>query len=117
MKDIMKKLVTTFLLLSFMSITPAIAGTGHSHAKEKAITTEEVTSLASENIKRLIDTGKIDPSWKGVKADSIEQKTFGHDPEWVVKYKNDKISEASKQTLYMFFSIGGRYLATNYTGE
>lgn len=117
MKNIMKKLVTTFLLLSFMGITPAIAGTGHSHAKEKAITTEEVTSLASENIKRLIDTGKIDPSWKEVKINSIEQKTFSHDPEWVVKYKNDKISEASKQTLYMFFSIGGRYLATNYTGE
>ena len=117
MNNTMKKLLSTFLLLSFISITPTIAGTGHSHAEEKAITTEEVTSLASENIKRLIDAEKLDPSWKEVKIHSIEQKTFSHDPEWVVTYKNDKIIEASKQTLYMFFSIGGRYLATNYTGE
>ncbi len=116
-KNILKKLVSTLLLLSFISITPAIAGTGHSHAEEKAITTEEVTSLSTKNIKRLIDTGKIDPSWEEVKSDSIEQKTFDHDPEWVVTYSNKQINDASKQTLYMFFSIGGHYLATNYTGE
>lgn len=117
MTHTMKKLLGTFLLLSLISITPTFAGTGHSHAQEKAITTEEVTSLASQNIQRLIDAEKIDPSWKEVDINKIEQKTFGHDPEWVVEYKNGKISEASKQTLYMFFSIGGRYLATNYTGE
>ena len=113
----MKNLISTLLFLSFLTVTPAIAGTGHSHAEEKPITTEQVTSLASENIERLIDAGKIDPSWKEVKVNSIEQKTFSHDPEWVVKYTNNKMSDASKQTLYMFFSIGGRYLATNYTGE
>ena len=113
----MKHLITTLLFLSFLSITPAIAGTGHSHGQEKAITTEQVTSLASENIERLIDAGKIDPTWKEVKVSSIEQKTFSHDPEWVVKFTNNKISDASKQSLYMFFSLGGQYLATNYTGE
>ena len=113
----MKHLITTLLFLSFLTISPAIAGTGHSHGQEKAISTEQVTSLASKNIERLIDAGKIDPTWKEVKANSIEQKTFGHDPEWVVKFTNNKIADASKQTLYMFFSLGGQYLATNYTGE
>ena len=113
----MKNLITTLLFLSFLTVTPAIAGTGHSHGEEEAITSEQATSLASEKIKQLIDAGKIDTTWKEVKVSSIEQKTYSHDPEWVVKFTNNKISDASKQTLYMFFSLGGRYLATNYTGE
>ena len=113
----MKNLITKLLFLSFLTVTPAIAGTGHSHGQEKAITTEQVTSRASQNIERLIDAGKIDASWKEVKVSSIEQKTFSHDPEWVVKLTNNKISDTSKQSLYMFFSLGGTYLAANYTGQ
>ena len=113
----MKNLITKLLFLSFLTVTPAIAGTGHSHGQEKAITTEQVTSRASQNIERLIDAGKIDASWKEVKVSSIEQKTFSHDLEWVVKLTNNKISDTSKQSLYMFFSLGGTYLAANYTGQ
>jgi len=111
----MKNLITTLLFLFLFIVTPAIAGAGHSHGE--AITNEQATSLASQKMKQLIDVGKIDPTWKEVKVSSIEQKTFSHDPEWVVKFTNDKISDASKQTLYMFFSLDGRYIAANYTGE
>ena len=113
----MKNLITTLLFLSLLTLTPAIAGTGHSHGKETAISSEQATSLASQKIEQLIDSKKIDPSWQAVKVTSIEQKTYSHDPEWVVKFTNNKISDASKQTLYMFFSLGGHYLAANYTGE
>ena len=113
----MKNLITTLLFLSFLTVTPAIAGTGHSHGEEVAITSEQATSLASQKMKQLIDSEKIDASWKEVKVSSIEQKTFSQGPEWVVKFTNNKISDASKQNLYMFFSLGGRYLAANHTGQ
>ena len=45
------------------------------------------------------------------------QKTFSNEVEWVVTFKNDKVSDATKQTLYLFFTLDGSYIATNFTGQ
>jgi hypothetical protein len=35
----------------------------------------------------------------------------------VAVFVNDKITDPAKQKLYVFMTLGGDYLAANYTGE
>ena len=53
----------------------------------------------------------------GAKPAKAEKKTFAKGPEWVVSFNNDKIKNKTKQTLYIFYSLNGHYIAANYTGK
>lgn len=116
----MKNVSVVILLSSLFFVVPAMAGSGHSHghshAQEK-ITDKEAIGLATKKVRQLAAIGKIDKTWAGIDAISVEKKKFSHDHEWVITFKNKKVSDQSKQTLYLFYSLGGRYIATNYTGK
>lgn len=60
---------------------------------------------------------KLIISWKDTAVAKTEKKKFGKQLEWVVSFNNKSIKEADKQTLYIFLSLGGEYLAANYTGK
>lgn len=116
----MKTLATVLFFSSLFFTTPIMAGSGHDHGHshaQEAISSEEAVNRASKKLKQLADTGKIDTAWVGIKASHVEKKTFSRDTEWVITFKNDKISDSSKKTLYLFFSLDGHYIATNYTGN
>ena len=104
-------------LLFGMQSGPALAGAGHSHGPQTPVAKEVVVDRATSVLISLIDQKKIDASWAGQSVAGVEQKTFRHDPEWVVTFKNGEIKDASKKTLYMFFSLSGEPLGANYTGE
>lgn len=89
-------------------------GHGHSHAP---VDQKQAEKAAIKSVARLVKQGKIDSSWKSVSVAMAEKKKFGGKMEWVVSFKNDKISDSSKQTLYVFLSLTGRYIAANYTGK
>ena len=113
-------IVTTFFISSLAFAFPVMAGSGHNHGhsqSQKAISDIEAANRATEVVGELANSKKIDESWIKLKADNIEQKIFSHDPEWVVTFKNEKIQDASKQTLYVFLSLSGDYLGANYTGN
>lgn len=120
----MKKIITALFLSSLLFGTPAIAGSGHEHDKDgghghvqKTINSEEAATRAAMKIEQLANKGKIDGSWTGLKAITIEQKNYKNGPEWVIIFKNGKVSNIAKQTLYLFFSLDGHYIAANYTGN
>jgi uncharacterized protein YdeI (BOF family) len=116
----MKTLATVIALSVLLCTTPVMAGSGHDHGysqAQKAVSSKQAGSLAVKKVKELADAGKIDSSWSGLKVSTIEQKTFSHDPEWVVMFVNDKIAETEKQKLYVFLTLSGSYIATNYTGN
>lgn len=102
--------VISLLLLSI----PAFAGSGHEHAP---VSKEEAGKKAAKNLETLVKKGKIDKSWSGKPVNNVEKKTFSKGPEWVVTFKNEALADESKRTLYMFYSLDGHYLATNYTGN
>lgn len=119
----MKTIITTFLFsatLLFGAHTMAgaghehDAGGGHSHGP---ITSNAAAKKATDKMIQLAKAGKIDASWAQVKASNVEQKTYSEGPEWVVTFKNSKVKDTSKQTLYFFFSLDGHYIAGNYTGN
>lgn len=101
------------LSLSTISVN-AVAGTGHSHAP---VAKEAVTEMAKKKRDQLVKNGKIDKSWGEVAVAAVEQKIFKKAPEWVVSFRNDKVADESKRTLYMFYALDGHYLASNFTGK
>lgn len=97
-----------------MISTAALAGPGHSHAP---VTKEAAAEMAAKKRDQLVNAGKLDKSWSGVKISGVEQKAFAKGPEWVITFRNDTIPDQTKRTLYMFYALDGHYLASNFTGK
>lgn len=123
----MRQIVTIIYVIFFISSGAAIAGGGHehdhghshdnsSHAHEP-ISADSASHKAKEKIAQLVKKGKIDASWTELEPTSVEQKTFAKGVEWVVVFKNPKVNDSTKQTLYLFYSLDGHYIAANYTGQ
>jgi len=116
----MKNIIATLLITSLLSFVPviAVAGTGHDHGhSHEVISGAEAQIKASQKMHQLAKAGKIDASWSEIKTSVITQKDYGHGPEWVITFKNNKIKDPTKQTLYMFYSQDGHYIAANYDGS
>jgi len=118
----MKLLIKLLLTISLLSISQAFAGAGHSHGPDGGhahgpISNAKVISKAMKQVKFLASTGKIDNSWMQVSKANAEQKTYSKGPEWVVTLANSNVSEKAKQTLYLFYTLDGHYIAANYTGQ
>ncbi|KZY33186.1 MULTISPECIES: DUF6488 family protein [unclassified Oleiphilus] len=117
----MKYLISApLILVMFLFGQTALAGpgSGHSHGHQhKPITSEQAINKATKHVWKLAKKGKIDASWSSVTSKSVEEKSFGHGPEWVVTFENESIEDPKKQTLYVFFTINGKYLASNFTGQ
>ena len=112
--DITKSLLIITAMSFILLSAPVLAGAGHDHAP---ISKEQAGKKAAKNLETLVKKGKIDKSWSGKPVNSIEKKTFSKGPEWVVTFKNEGLADKAKHTLYMFYSLDGHYLATNYTGN
>ena len=118
----MKTLLTTLVLSSLLFCSPVMvmAGSGHDHGHSHApALVDQVTAEknADEVIASLVERDKIDKSWLILKASSIEKKEFNGRSEWVVTFNNETIADIDKQTLYVFLTPGGEYVAANYTGK
>ena len=124
----MKTLAATLLLSSLLFGAPVLAGSGHdhdhdhdhghSHSHVQAPVSKEIAEKnANDVISSLVKRDKIDKSWSTIKAMSVENKILNGLSEWVVIYHNEKISDPEKKKLYVFLTIGGEYVAANYTGN
>ena len=124
----MKKFTTLFALLAtFVLISPVYAGTGHAHDKDGGhsnhghghgpIDAEKAKAKATKTMISLAKRGVIDQSWTSTQPIKVEKKTFAKGEEWVVSFNNDQLKEKAKQTLYIFYSLDGHYIAANYTGK
>ena len=116
----MKNKVVILLLSSIFFFVPVsvMAGTGHDHGhSHETISRSDVQSKAMDKVRQLANAGKIDLNWINIQPSSTEQKVYEHGPEWMIIFKNDKVSDSSKQTLYMFYSLDGHYIAANYDGS
>ena len=116
------KLKTIFIgtLLGLSSMT-LMAGSGHDHGHSHDAPVAVNQSVATENatkvVASLIKKKTLEQSWANIKASSVEKKIFANNPEWVVTFVNEKITDTAKQKLYVFLTPGGEYIAANYTGK
>lgn len=114
----------TLLLSLSLSLCSATAAAGsnhdhdhghsHSHAPVNQVT---ATTNATEIVAALVKRNKLDESWASIMPSSVEKKVFKGDLEWVAVFVNDKITDTDKRKLYVFLTLGGDYIAANFTGE
>ncbi len=116
----MKKIISIATLITAVFFAPTVfAGGGgschfHGNAPVKEVV---VVGCATEYKDGLASNGKLDPSWKGAtigKAETVEGKKM---KEWKLTFKNPTEKDASKQTLYMFYTLTGNFIAANFTGK
>ena len=113
------KILLPGLFLSLCSAT-AMAGSGHDHGHSHShAPVNQATAItnATEIVASLVKRNKLDESWASIMPSSIEKKGFKGDMEWVAVFVNDKITDTDKRKLYVFLSLGGDYIAANFTGE
>ena len=113
----------TILLLGFIlsfSTFSVLAGSGHDHGHSHSTTPvsqEQAQKRATEIVASYVDKDKLEKSWASIEASSIEKITVQGKPEWKVVFRNKDIQEADKQTLYVFLTLSGEYIAANFTGK
>ena len=116
----MKTIATTAALVLSLSAAPAafadVGGSCHFHGNKPA-TEAVITDCAVKRKASLVKTGKLDASWQAVKRDKAELVDGKKGKEWKVTFQNPAAADASKQTLYMFFSQPGNFIAANFTGQ
>lgn len=91
-------------------------GTCHFHGSKPA-TEIIVVDCAMQRKAALVSTGKLDRSWEAAKVDKAEQTDGKNGKEWRVTFKDPAAKDKSKETLFVFFTLSGNFIAANFTGQ
>lgn len=116
----MKKTILTALALSTMLwASAALASEGdscHFHGNKPAAEAT-VSTCAAQRKDVLVKSGKLDAAWRAVKPEKIEMVDGKKGKEWKVSFKDTATKDKTKETLYMFFTPPGNFIASNFTGQ
>jgi hypothetical protein len=116
----MKKLCVAAAAFTFtVFAAPVLADAGsscHFHGS-KAATEAVVIDCATQRKASLIKDGKLDASWQNVQPAKPESVDGKKGKEWKVVFKNQAATDKSKDTLYMFYTPTGNFIAANFTGQ
>lgn len=91
-------------------------GSCHFHGNKPA-SEATVSGCAAQRKDALVKGGKLDDSWSVVKQEKIEQVEGKKGKEWKVTFKDAAARDKAKETLYMFFTPTGNFIASNFTGQ
>jgi Family of unknown function (DUF6488) len=112
-------IATLILAATFGIASPALAGEGgscHFHGSKPAAE-GTVGGCAADRKAALIKAGKLEASWQSVQASTVEAVETQKGKEWKVTFKNPAAADKTKDTLYMFFTVPGNFIAANFTGQ
>ncbi len=116
----MKKLFTLLRAASGHALSlPVFAGDAedcHFHGS-KVASQETVSGCAVKRQQAVIASGKIDKSWQAIKPATFEQVDAQRGKEWKVTFKDEAAADRAKESLYMFFTVQGNFIAANFTGK
>ncbi|MEH6344347.1 MAG: DUF6488 family protein [Bermanella sp.] len=114
----MSKFVSALLISFALFATPALAGAGHDHSHSHGpVKSDVIAKKAKDKITALVKAKKLAVSWALLEPTTIDQKNYSKGPEWLVTFNNPKVEDIKKQTLFMFYSLDGHYIAANYSGS
>jgi Family of unknown function (DUF6488) len=112
-------IVSAFAATLFAS-TAAHAGADancHFHGAKPAAEAT-VIQCATQYKDKLVEGGKLERSWQSVsKVDKMEQVDGQRSKEWKLSFKNPSAADKTKDTLYLFFSLPGNFVAANHSGQ
>jgi len=112
-------IVSAFVATLFAS-TSAFAGDDascHFHGSKPAAEAT-VIQCATQYKDKLVEGHKLEKSWQAVsKVDKLEQIEGNRNKEWKLSFKNPGAADKTKDTLYLFYSLPGNFIAANHTGK
>ena len=76
-----------------------------------------IVDCASKKKDALAFGGQIEASWKLVKLEKAQSIEGKNAKQWQLTFNNPTAKDATKQTLYMFYSLTGNFIAVNFTGK
>ena len=119
MKHITSIAAFATLAASFTFAPPSMAAEGsgchfHGYLPAKEAT---VVGCATKQKGALVKSGKLDASWQAVAIDKAEKVEGKDTQEWKLTFKNPAATDKAKDTLYMFFTLPGNFIAANFTGK
>ena len=92
------------------------AGSCHFHGNKPAAQ-ETIIACAQQRKAALVKSGKLGASWQDIKQDTADTVDGKKGKEWKVTFKDPAARDKSKETLYMFFTPAGNFIAANFTGQ
>jgi hypothetical protein len=104
---------------AFTFSAPIVAGTAgacHFHGPRPAAQAI-VLNCALQRRDTLVKAGKLDASWQTLTHEKIEAVNGPKEGEWKVTFHNPGVQDKSKETLYLFFTLPGNFIAANFTGQ
>ena len=114
----MKKIIVASLTLSTALWTSVVfatpGGSCHFHGNKSAAEAT-VSGCAVQRKDALVKSGKLDASWSAVKPEKIEAVEGKKGKEWRVTFKDAAAKDKTKETLTMFFTLPGNFIAANFT--
>ncbi len=119
----MKKLlsITTFVAFTAFSAYAPVAFAGedsscHFHGSKPA-TESTVVGCANQRRDALVKSGKLSAAWKAIKHDQLGLVDGQKGKEWKISFKDAAAQDKTKETLYMFFTQAGNFIAANHSGK
>jgi len=92
-------------------------GSCHFHGSKPAAEAT-VIQCATQYKNQLVEGGKLEKSWQAVaKVDKLEQVDGKRSKEWKLSFKNPAAADKAKDTLYLFYTLPGNFIAANHTGQ
>lgn len=113
-------LTTLAMALSMTLWSPAaLADPGsscHFHGRKPAAEAT-VSGCAVQRKDALVKSGKLPAAWGAVQPQTIDVVDGKKGKEWKVTFKDPTAKDKSKETLFMFFTPPGNFIAANFTGQ
>ena len=73
---------------------------------------------ATQYKNKLVEGNKLEKSWQAVsKVEKMEQVDGKRSKEWKLSFKNPAATDKTKDTLFLFYSLPGNFIAANHTGQ
>lgn len=115
-----KTLLATVFVTALSLSSAAHAGADascHFHGSKPAAETA-VLQCATQYKDKLVEGGKLEKSWQAVsKVEKMEQLDGKRGKEWKLSFKNPAATDKTKDTLFLFYSLPGNFIAANHTGQ
>lgn len=116
----MKHLFIIAAFFATVAVTPAVfAGEDsncHFHGSKPAVE-NTVIGCANQRRDALVKSGKLSPTWKAIKHDQLALIDGQKGKEWKISFKDAAAQDKTKETLYMFFTASGNFIAANHSGK
>lgn len=112
--------IAAALAVTLLGSTGAFAGADancHFHGSKPA-TEATVIQCATQYKDKLVEGGKLEKSWQtGSRVDTLEQIDGKRNKEWKLSFKNSAAADKTKDTLYLFYTLPGNFIAANHAGQ